>query len=118
MCIRDSNRDIRVVAVDGTAIAAMTRTSTHWLTNAAKGATVDAYDIHNEVASLVEQASKVVGGGLLGVDLMELDDGGFTVHEINPGTEFKALNECVDVNVPSHIINWIESVANKKGETR
>jgi glutathione synthase/RimK-type ligase-like ATP-grasp enzyme len=49
---------------------------------------------------------------------MELDDGGFTVHEINPGTEFKALNECVDVNVPSHIINWIESVANKKGETR
>jgi len=47
---------------------------------------------------------------------MELEGGGFTVHEINPGTEFKALNECVDIDVPSRIIDWVESVANKKGE--
>lgn len=116
--INKPNRDIRVVTVDGNPIAAMTRTSKHWLTNAAKGAKVDAYDIPKEVESLVKQASKAVGGGLLGVDLMELDDGGFTVHEINPGTEFKALNECVDIDVPAQIINWIESVANKKGESR
>ena len=114
--INKPNRDIRVVAVDGTPLAAMTRTSTHWLTNAAKGATVAGYDVPAEVASLVEKASKAVGGGLLGIDLMELEGGGFTVHEINPGTEFKALNECVDIDVPSRIIDWVESVANKKGE--
>ena len=116
--INKPNRDIRVVAADGNPIAAMTRTSTHWLTNAAKGAQSAAYEIPDDVASLVEQASKAVGGGLLGVDLMELEEGGFTVHEINPGTEFKALNECVDVDVPSHIINWIESLVHKKGDIK
>ena len=112
--INKPNRDIRVVSVDGSPIAVMTRTSDHWLTNAAKGAIAAEYDIPKEVLDLVKKSSEVVGGGLLGIDLMELDGGGFTVHEINPGTEFKALNSCVEPDVPSLIVNWIESTVNSK----
>ena len=54
-------RDIRVVATDGEPVAAMTRSSDHWLTNAAKGGEVNRFEITDEVAELVERASDAVG---------------------------------------------------------
>jgi ABC-type transport system involved in cytochrome bd biosynthesis fused ATPase/permease subunit len=66
-------RDIRVLATDGEPVAAMTRSSDHWLTNAAKGGETDDFGLDDKALELVEQASDAVGGGLLGVDLMEVD---------------------------------------------
>jgi [lysine-biosynthesis-protein LysW]--L-2-aminoadipate ligase len=115
-------RDVRVVAVDGEPVAAMTRTSDHWLTNAAKGAEVEAFAVDDRVRDLVGRASAAVGGGLLGVDLMEVgvDDGepdGYTVHEVNHTVEFKALNDAVDVDVPARVVDWLEVVAETAGST-
>jgi len=110
-------RDIRVLAVDGEPVAAMTRSSEHWLTNAAKGAETARFELDDEAREIVAQASDAVGGGLLGVDLMEIgggngagrDTGGYTVHEINHNVEFKALNDVSDVNVPGRVIDWLEA---------
>ena len=77
--VEKPGRDIRVVATDGEPVAAMTRSSDHWLTNAAKGGEVDEFEVDDEVADLVKRASDAVGGGLLGVDLMETGDS-YTVH--------------------------------------
>jgi [lysine-biosynthesis-protein LysW]--L-2-aminoadipate ligase len=107
-------RDIRVLAVDGEPIAAMVRSSEHWLTNAAKGADTEPFELDEEARELVAQASDAVGGGLLGVDLMEVGvdaDGnpaGYTVHEVNHTVEFKALDEVSDVDVPARVVDWIE----------
>jgi len=106
--VEKPGRDIRVVAVDGEPIAAMTRSSEHWLTNAAKGAEVEAFDPDDRVRELVATASDAVGGGLLGVDLMEAGDG-YTVHEVNHTVEFKALNDAVDVDVPGAVVDWLET---------
>ncbi|MUV49055.1 RimK family alpha-L-glutamate ligase [Haloarcula sp. CBA1122] len=65
-------RDMRVLAVDGEPIAAMVRSSDHWLTNAAKGAETDEFELDDRALELVEKASDAVGGGLLGIDLMEV----------------------------------------------
>lgn len=102
-------RDIRVVATDGEPVAAMARSSDHWLTNAAKGAETAAFALDNRARELVLEASAAVGGGLLGVDLMEVGDGGYTVHEVNHNVEFKALTEASDVDVPARIVDWIET---------
>jgi [lysine-biosynthesis-protein LysW]--L-2-aminoadipate ligase len=59
---------------------------------------------------LVRKASAAVGDGLLGVDLMETGDS-YTVHEINHTVEFKALNDSVDVDVPSVVVDWLETEA-------
>lgn len=102
------DRDIRVVAADGEPIAAMTRSSAHWITNVAKGGTTTKFDVTDEVAHLVMQASDAVGGGLLGVDLMETASG-YTVHEVNSTCEWKGLNQAVpEVDVPARIVDWIE----------
>jgi [lysine-biosynthesis-protein LysW]--L-2-aminoadipate ligase len=129
-------RDMRVLAVDGEPIAAMVRSSDHWLTNAAKGAETDEFELDDRALELVETASDAVGGGLLGIDLMEVgveeegeadqreasgqasgdeprahefDD--YTVHEVNHTVEFKALNEVTDVDVPAKVVDWLEQKA-------
>jgi [lysine-biosynthesis-protein LysW]--L-2-aminoadipate ligase len=102
------DRDIRVVAADGNPIAAMTRSSEHWVTNAAKGATAEAFEVNQRVRQLVTAASSAVGGGLLGIDLMETAEG-YTVHEVNHTVEFKALNEAVSVSLPTAVVDWIET---------
>jgi len=109
-------RDIRVLATDGEPVAAMTRSSDHWLTNAAKGGDTAGFELDDTALDLVEKASDAVGGGLLGVDLMEVggeESGEYTVHEINHTVEFKALNGCVDVDVPATVVYWLETKANE-----
>jgi len=130
-------RDVRVVAVDGEPVAAMSRSSEHWLTNAAKGAQTAQFELDDEARELVARASEAVGGGLLGVDLMEIGVGearsasehssgegtdpretgvddssqeadGYTVHEVNHTVEFKALDEVTDVDVPARVVDWLE----------
>ena len=107
-------RDVRVLAADGEPIAAMTRTSDHWLTNAAKGSETAVFELDETALDLVERASEAVGDGLLGVDLMEVGgakSGEYTVHEVNHTVEFKALNETVDVDVPAAVVDWLEAKA-------
>ena len=116
-------RDIRVLAVDGEPVAAMVRSSDHWLTNAAKGAETDTFELDDRALELIKQASAAVGGGLLGIDLMEVgvsedsepDD--YTVHEVNHTVEFKALNDVSDVDVPAKVVDWLESKAQSESGT-
>ncbi|NHN60570.1 lysine biosynthesis protein LysX [Halorussus rarus] len=106
-------RDVRVLATDGEPVAAMVRSSDHWLTNAAKGAETEAFELDEEAKALVKAASDAVGGGLLGVDLMETggDGANYTVHEVNHTVEFKSLNGATDVDVPAKVVDWLEAKA-------
>ena len=106
--VEKPGRDIRVVATDGEPVAAMARSSEHWLTNAARGAETEPIEITPEMADLVERASEAVGDGLLGVDLMETGDS-YTVHEVNHTVEFKALNDVSEVDVPAAVVDWLEA---------
>jgi [lysine-biosynthesis-protein LysW]--L-2-aminoadipate ligase len=114
-------RDIRIVATDGEPVGAMVRSSDHWLTNAAKGAETEAFDLDDEARELVARASDAVGGGLLGVDLMETDDPdaehSYTVHEVNHTVEFKALDGVADADVPARVVDWLEGKAETADET-
>ncbi len=121
--VEKPGRDIRVLATDGEPVAAMVRSSDHWLTNAAKGADTAEFELDDEARRLVKEASDAVGGGLLGVDLMEVgedEDGnptGYTVHEVNHNVEFKALNDVTDVDVPARVVDWLEAKVESETDT-
>ena len=106
--VEKPGRDIRVLTTDGDPVAAEARSSDHWLTNASKGAEATAFELDDEARDLVARASDAVGGGLLGVDLMETGDS-YTVHEVNHTVEFKALAEATDVDVPARVVDWLET---------
>jgi len=106
--VEKPGRDIRVLSLDGEPVAAEARSADHWLTNAAKGAEATEFELDDEATELVRAASDAVGGGLLGVDLMETSDG-YTVHEVNHTVEYKALDDAVSVDVPAAVVDWLEA---------
>jgi [lysine-biosynthesis-protein LysW]--L-2-aminoadipate ligase len=108
-------RDIRVLMLEEEPVAAMARSGDHWLTNAAKGADTAPFELDEEAETLAREAAAAVGGGLLGVDLMETGDG-YTVHEVNHTVEFKALNEAVETDVPAAVVDWLEAKAAETDE--
>jgi len=113
--VEKPGRDLRVLTLDGEPVAAMARSSDHWLTNAAQGAEVEAFELNEEVRRLAREASEAVGGGLLGVDVMETGDG-YTVPEVNHTVEFKALNDAVDEDVAGTVVDWLEAKAAEAAE--
>jgi [lysine-biosynthesis-protein LysW]--L-2-aminoadipate ligase len=103
-------RDLRVLALDGKPVAGMVRSADHWITNAHRGAETEVLEITPEIEALVKRASDAVGGGLLGVDLMETEDG-YTIHEINHTVEYKALADAVETDIVGEVVDWLEEKA-------
>ncbi len=114
--VEKPGRDIRVLALDGEPVAGMVRAADHWITNANRGADTDSFEVTEELTDLVHAASDAVGGGLLGVDLMETESG-FTVHEVNHTVEYKALNDAVEVDVAAAVVDWLEDKAEESAES-
>lgn len=107
-------RDIRAIAVDGRAIAAMYRKSDGgFKTNIALGAEPELCEITNEIEDLVAKTSKAMGGGILGVDLMEDEKRGLLVHEVNNTVEFKGLAKVAKNNIPKEMVEFAISSIRK-----
>ena len=100
-------RDIRVITVGEQAVAAMYRKSSGgFKTNIALGAEPEICKITNEIEDLCVKASKAVGGGILGIDLMEDKNKGLVVHEVNNTVEFKGLVKVAEKNIPKEMIDF------------
>jgi len=100
-------RDIRVISVGDQIVAAMYRTSTgSFKTNIALGAEPVPCEITKELEDISLKASRAVGGGILGVDLMEDETRGLVVHEVNNTVEFKGLAKVAKKNIPKEIIDF------------
>ena len=100
-------RDIRVITVGDQAVSAMYRKSSGgFKTNIALGADPELCEITKEIEDLCEKTSKAVGGGILGIDLMEDKERGLVVHEVNNTVEFKGLVKVSDKNIPKEMIEY------------
>ena len=100
-------RDIRVITIGDKAISAMYRKSSGgFKTNIALGADPELCEITKEIEDLCEKASKAVGGGILGIDLMEDKEKGLVVHEVNNTVEFKGLVKVSEKNIPKEMIDY------------
>lgn len=100
-------RDIRVITVGDQAISAMYRKSSGgFKTNIALGADPELCEITKEIEDLCERTSKAVGGGILGIDIMEDKKKGLVVHEVNNTVEFKGLVKVSKKNIPKEMIDY------------
>ena len=101
-------RDIRAISVGDQVIAAMYRTSTGgFKTNIALGAEPIPCEITGDLEDICLKASKAVGGGILGIDLMEDEKHGLVVHEVNNTVEFKGLAKVAKKNIPKEMIEFV-----------
>jgi [lysine-biosynthesis-protein LysW]---L-2-aminoadipate ligase len=110
--VEKPERDLRAFVVGDEIVAAMSRHSKEWRTNAARGATAEPYAPTEEMTDLALRAARAVGGGVLAVDLMEGPEG-LVVHEVNPTPEFRALTGATGVDVAGRILGYVEEVAKR-----
>ena len=104
--IEKKGRDIRSFVVGDRCIAAIYRSSEHWITNTARGAQTSNCVVTDEIQDLSLQAANAVGGGVVAIDLFETDDG-ILVNEVNYTMEFKNSIAVTGVNIPGLIIDYV-----------
>ena len=107
-------RDIRVITVGDEPVAAMYRKSSNgFKTNIALGADPELCEITKEMEDIAIKASKAVGGGILGIDMMEDEKEGLVVHEVNNTVEFKGLARVAKRNIPKAMVEYAISCIRK-----
>ncbi len=100
------DRDIRVIVVGDQPLCAMYRVSRDWRCNVARGAKPVACPLVGDVAELALLAAKAVGGGVVGVDLLEDRGGGLRVLEVNHTVEFRALQSVTELDIADALVAY------------
>ena len=106
--VEKGGRDIRSFVVGDDCIAAVYRTSDHWITNTARGGRTSNCPVTTELAEISLKAAEAVGGGVLAVDLFETRDG-LLVNEVNYTMEFRNSIDVTGVDIPERIVSYLLS---------
>ena len=101
-------RDIRAIMVGDKIVAAIYRTSGNgnWKTNMALGGVAEPCKVTPEMEEICIKAKKAVQGEIVGVDLMESDEKGLVVHEVNNTTEYKNTVRVCETDIPSLMLDY------------
>lgn len=105
------DRDIRTFVVGDQTVAAIARSSNHWITNTARGASVEAVPVSEPLHEISQAAARAVGGGVLAVDLFELENGQLSVNEVNYTMEFKNSTRPTGVDIPGLLVDFAMQAA-------
>ena len=105
--IAKPQRDIRAFVVGERTICAIYRTSEHWVTNTARGAVASNCPVTPELDSLCVRAAQAVGGGILAIDVLEDEQRGLLVNEINATMEFRNSIAPTGVDIPNAMLDYV-----------
>ena len=108
--VRKGGRDIRSFVVGDECVAAIYRTSDHWITNTARGGQASNCPVTPELAEISLRAAEAMGGGVLAVDLFETSEG-LLVNEVNYTMEFRNSIDVTGVNIPERIVSYVGEAA-------
>ncbi len=107
--LEKKGRDIRSFVVGDECIAAVYRTSPHWITNTARGGVTSKCKITNDLAELSLKAARAVGGGVVAVDVFETPEG-LMANEVNYTMEFKNSVDITGVDIPGKVADYVLAV--------
>ncbi|MBI9043277.1 MAG: lysine biosynthesis protein LysX [Anaerolineaceae bacterium] len=105
--IEKPGRDLRTYVLGNNTICGISRNSSHWITNTARGGIAENLVITKEINEISLKAAQAVGGEFVGVDLFETLDGQLLVNEVNHSTEFKNSIKSTGVNIPGMLVDHI-----------
>jgi [lysine-biosynthesis-protein LysW]--L-2-aminoadipate ligase len=111
--VEKKGRDIRTFVVGDQCVAAIYRTSEHWITNTARGGVASNCPVTDEINQISVNAARAVGGGVVAIDVFETDEG-LSVNEVNYTMEFKNSIKPTGVNIPELIVDYVINAG--KGE--
>ena len=94
-------RDVRVLVVDGKAVAAMERRSSDgsFKSNISLGGHATRFDLPRDMADLAIRVAKALSLDVAGIDIL-FDTDGYRICEANSSPGFQALEPACGINVP------------------
>ena len=106
-------RDIRVIVIGDNVAAGIYRNSGdgNWKTNTHLGGSAETCEITNELEDICIKAKDAVFGDIVGIDLMESNEKGMVVHEINNTTEFRNVVRVTGVDIPGLMLEHVKGLA-------
>jgi [lysine-biosynthesis-protein LysW]---L-2-aminoadipate ligase len=104
--VEKPERDIRAFVVGNRTICAIYRSSSHWITNTAKGGQATNCPITTELDEICVRAANAVGGGILAIDLLEDPEGNLLVNEINHTMEFRNSSAPTGVDIAAEVVRY------------
>jgi len=114
--INKPGRDIRAFVVGGETIAAIYRSSPHWITNTARGGVATNCPVTPELNTICVSAARALGGGVLAIDVLEDPDCGFLINEVNHTIEFHSSMPATGVDIPGRVIDYTAAIGRQKVE--
>ncbi|RMI45546.1 lysine biosynthesis protein LysX [Actinomadura harenae] len=107
-------RDIRVIVAGDHVVGATYRYSGSWRTNAARGGRSEPCPLVPELVEPALAAARAVGGGVLGVDIVEGPDGPLVL-EVNHAVEFQGFQVAHgdDIDVADAIVAYAVAEAER-----
>lgn len=108
--VEKKGKDIRSFVVGDKCIAAIYRSSSHWITNTARGGVATNCPVTDELNDISVRAAKAVGGGIVAIDVFETAQG-LMVNEVNYTMEYKNSITTTGVNIPQKMVEYILQVA-------
>ena len=109
--IHKPGRDIRTMVVGGETVYAIHRSSSHWITNTARGGSASNLPLTPEIDRLSRSAAEAVGGEIVAVDILETADGALLVNEVNHTPEFHGAKQVTDIDIAGRIVDYVLRVA-------
>lgn len=109
------SRDIRCIVIGDQVVASVFRYSSEneWRTNVAVGGRTEVAPLTSELNEIVLKASNAVGGGILGVDLMEDKERGYLVHEVNNTVEFRGASAVCKSDIAGAMTDYLVKMSSK-----
>jgi RimK family alpha-L-glutamate ligase len=99
--------DIRAFVVGGEVVAAMVRHGRTWKTNMAQGAAAQPVELDDGLRNLAARAARAVGAVYAGVDLLPLEDGQYSVIEVNGIPGWRGLQAANGVDVADRLVEYV-----------
>ncbi|MDR1730674.1 MAG: lysine biosynthesis protein LysX [Synergistaceae bacterium] len=97
--------DLRAVMIGGKTATLMKRSSDHWITNTARGATPEPFALEPELEDLLNRTAKAIGGDFLAVDVFGTESG-WVINEVNGQPEFHGSVAATGIDVAGLMIDY------------
>jgi [lysine-biosynthesis-protein LysW]--L-2-aminoadipate ligase len=97
--------DLRAVMIGGKTATLMKRSSSHWITNTARGATPEPFPMDEKLEDLLARTAAAIGGDFLAIDIFGTPEG-WVVNEVNGQPEFHGSVAATGVNVGGLMIDY------------
>jgi tetrahydromethanopterin:alpha-L-glutamate ligase len=101
---RDGFHDFRLLVVQGRVVAAMQRSSTHWITNVKRGGRPIAALVNDAMTAVAINAATAVGADFAGVDILYGADHQPTVLEVNSMPAWAGLQKVTSLDIAGALV--------------